>query len=64
MNTYHAFYKGSKIELEAKDMYAANIEAAKLFKTKPTERWKISVLLAAMGTGKDAVPYIHSTASI
>lgn len=45
MNGYVAFYKGKRIELEARSQYAAAIAAAKEFgvKAKP---WLVAVMLA------------------
>ena len=44
MRTYHAFYKGKKIELEAASQYEAQVKAAGIFKAKKS--WDVAVILA------------------
>jgi hypothetical protein len=46
MNTYHAFYKGKKIEIEAVSMYKAQIIAAVKFNAKKS--WQVAVVLFAI----------------
>jgi len=48
MNTYHAFYNGKKIELQAPTTYAAQQAAAKTFKAKKS--WQVSIVLVATAT--------------
>jgi len=47
MNTYHAFYKGKKIELTAETSYKAQQAAAVQFKAKKT--YDVTVVLVAVG---------------
>jgi len=55
MNTYHAFYKGKKIEVEAETSFAASRKAAGLFKAR--KAWEVTVVLVA----KNGEPVTHST---
>jgi hypothetical protein len=57
MNTYQAFYKGRELEVKAETSYAAQTEAAKLFKAK--KQYDVTVILAAKG---DGVPIVHNPA--
>lgn len=58
MNGYIAYYKGQKKEVFAETSYAAQAEAAKLFKAKKT--YDVTVLLVE----KDSVPVLTDTASL
>lgn len=58
MNTYHAFYRGKKLELKAETTYKAQQEAVKLFKAK--KAFEITIMLVAKGEE----PYTHSTTEI
>jgi hypothetical protein len=53
MNTYHAFYKGKKIELETETSYAAQVKAAEMFKAKKS--FEVDVILVA----KNGEPVTH-----
>jgi hypothetical protein len=53
MNTYHAFYKGKKIEIEAVTSLMAQLAAAAKFKAKKS--FDVTVVLVA----KDGVPVTH-----
>lgn len=46
MNTYHAFYKGKKIELEAESSYAAQKKAAEILKAKKS--YEVTIVLVAV----------------
>jgi hypothetical protein len=46
MNTYHAFYRGKQIELNAATSYAAQLAAAKQFKAKKS--YEVTVILVAL----------------
>ncbi len=54
MNTYHAFYKGKKIELKADTSLKAQTEAAKQFKAKKS--YDVSIVLVALS---DEKPIVH-----
>lgn len=56
MNTYAAFCKGKRIEVQAKTAYAAQQQAAEQF-GKRCKRWDVTVVLAEM----DGKPVTHST---
>lgn len=58
MNTYHAFYKGKKLELQADTSYAAQLKAAELFKAKKS--YDVTIVLVA----KEDKPVIHSTSEL
>ena len=45
MNTYHAFYKGKKIEVQAETAYKAQLKAAEVFKAKKS--YQVNVVLVA-----------------
>ena len=45
MNGYKAFYKGKSIEVYAKTPYAAQQEAAEVFKVKANKAYQIAVVL-------------------
>lgn len=53
MNTYHAFYKGKTIEIEAETSYKAQLAAASKFKAKKS--YEVTVVLVA----KEGVPVVH-----
>lgn len=57
---YIAFYQGKRIELHAASLYAAKLQAVKLFDVPKSKRGLISVMLKE----KNGQPVIHSTASI
>jgi hypothetical protein len=57
-NTYHAFYRGKKLELTAKTSFKAQTKAAATLKAKKS--YEVTVMLVAKGD----VPYTHSTAEI
>ena len=44
MNTYIAYYRGKQVKVEALSSYAAQIEAAKVFKAKKS--YEVTVILA------------------
>lgn len=46
MNTYHAFYKSKKIEVEAETSFAAQKKAAGIFKAR--KAWEVDVYLVAL----------------
>lgn len=52
--TYAAFYKGKRIELEAKTSLDAQEQAAKIFKAK--RRYEVTVILLA----RNGEPVTHS----
>ncbi len=54
MNTYHAFYKGKKIELQAETSYKAQQLAATQFKARKS--YEVTVMLVAKA---DGVPIVH-----
>lgn len=56
MNTYHAFFKGKKIEVKADTPYQAQQIAAKEFKAKKS--YDVAVVLVAVGDRE----IIHSPA--
>lgn len=58
MNTYIAFYKSKRIEVNAETSFQAQTEAAKQFKAK-----KQHEVMVALVT-KNGVPYVHSTSEI
>ena len=58
MNGYIAFYKGRKCEVHAETSYAAQLEAAKMFKAK--KRFEVTVVLSE----KDGQPVVHSGAEL
>ena len=49
---YSCFYNGKKIEVYAKSSFAAQQEAAKIFKVKENKRYLISVVLCELGGGE------------
>lgn len=53
MNTYVAFYRKRKVEVEAKTSYEAQIAAAVLLNAR--KRYEVTVVLAK----KDGVPVTH-----
>mgnify|MGYP003984027455 CR=1 FL=1 len=63
MNTYKAFYRGKKAEIQAESSYAAQQAAAAHFKAR--KEWEVTVMLLEVGTGTDqAREVVHSTAGI
>jgi hypothetical protein len=54
MNTYHAFYRGKKIEIEAETSYKAQRLASVILKAKKS--WEVTVILVA----KDGVEVVHT----
>jgi len=56
--TYHAFYKGKQIELEAKSMMDARNKAVPLLKANPKKAWEVTVVLV----GKNGKELTQSTA--
>ena len=46
MHTYHAFYRGKQIELEAETSFAAQEKAATLMKAKKS--YEVTVILVAL----------------
>jgi hypothetical protein len=46
MNTYHAFHKSKKIEVEAETSLAAQKLAAGIFKARKT--WEVDIYLVAL----------------
>ena len=58
MNTYHAFYKGKRIEITADTSYAAQLKAASIFKARRS--YDVNVVVVAI----EARPVIHSTAEL
>jgi len=56
--TYHAFWRGKKIELKANTSYEAQKKAAAILKVKKS--YEVTVVLV----GKGDEPVIHSTAEI
>lgn len=57
MNTYHAFFKGKEIELEAPPTsFAAQRDAAARFKAR--KPWEVTVVLVAL----EGAPMIHNSA--
>ena len=58
MNGYIAFWHGKKIEIFAASSYAAQVEAARIFKTKKS--YDVTVVLAE----KDGQTVTHNTAAI
>lgn len=59
MNTYIAFYNGKEIQIEAETKYKAQLAAAKAFKVKQGQEYKVSVELVALGTGENAKEVVH-----
>lgn len=53
MNTYHAFYKGQKLEVKADTTYAAQKLAAAQFKAKKS----FEVVTVLVGTAKGEVTH-------
>ena len=53
MNTYHAFYKGKQIELQAESSYKAQIKAAELMHAKKS--YEVTIVLVALADGKEVV---------
>lgn len=49
MNTYIAILRGKRIEVQAATSFAAQTEAARVFKLK-RNHWEISITLAAVGS--------------
>ena len=47
MNTYAAFYKGKRIEVEAETQYKAQTKAAEIFKAKKS--WQVNVAVMKIG---------------
>ena len=45
MNTYHAFYKGKKVEIQSDTSYHAQLKAADIFKAKKS--YDVTVVLVA-----------------
>lgn len=60
MNTYHAFYRGKKIELTADSSYDAQEKAAKLMKARKS--YEVAIMLAALGPMNET--YVHHPASL
>ncbi len=58
LNGYLAFYKRSKIEVYARDSYAAQIEAAKKLGVSKARQHHINVILCE----KEGKQVVHSTA--
>lgn len=56
--TYHAFYKGKQVELEAKSIIDARNKAILLLKANPKKAWEVNVVLV----GKNGKEITHSTA--
>lgn len=50
---YIAMYRGKKLEIRAESSYAAELEAARLFKTKKV--YMIDIYLCETGNGKKTV---------
>jgi len=53
LNTYHAFYRGRQIELQAETSHKAQLAAAAQFKAK--KAYQVSVVLV----GIDSKPVVH-----
>jgi len=53
MNTYHAFYKGKQIELQAETSYAAQRAAAITFNAK--KHWEVTVVLVGRADGSEVI---------
>jgi hypothetical protein len=53
MNTYHAFYNGKEIELQADSSYQAQQKAAGIFKAKKS--YQVTVVLMALEDNKEIV---------
>jgi hypothetical protein len=53
MNTYHAFYNGKEIELQADSIYQAQQKAAITFKAKKS--YQVTVVLVALEDNKEIV---------
>lgn len=47
MNTYHAFYRGKQIELQADTSYHAQLKAAVTFGAR--KKYEVTVVLVAVG---------------
>jgi hypothetical protein len=58
MNTYIAFFKGQRIEIEAESQYQAQQKAAQRFKARKS--YEVTTILAQI----DGKTVTHSTASI
>jgi hypothetical protein len=58
MNTYHAFYKGKKIEVKAATPYTAQVAASILLNAKKS--YQVAVVLVAVGDKQ----VVHSTAEV
>lgn len=56
MNTYVAFYKGKRLEVEAATSYEAQRKAAVRFQSEK-KPWQVAVMLAAI----EGQPVVHST---
>ena len=60
MNTYHAFFMGRTIELEAKDLWSARKRALEILRPKKSQEGYVAIVLVAVN-GK---PVEHDGASI
>lgn len=56
MNTYHAFFKGKEIELEAPTSFVAQRDAAARLKAR--KPWEVTVVLVALA----GAPVAHNSA--
>lgn len=56
---YRAFYKGKQLDVESENSYAAQTQAALLFRAKKT--YQVTVMLLADVEGK---PVVHSTVEL
>ena len=57
---YIAFYNGKRIEVNADSLYAAKVDAIRVFKVPKSKQHMVSVLLCESGDKQ----VIHSTASL
>ncbi len=60
MNGYVAFYNRQTKEIYAASLYAAKLEAIRLFKVRKSQEHMVSVVLAE----KEGQPVVHSTSSL
>jgi hypothetical protein len=53
MNTYHAWYRGKEMELQARSSLEAQTKAAAHFKAR--HDWDVTIMLVALASGKKVV---------
>jgi len=55
MNGYVAFYSGKRIEVRATSLYAAKLEAIRIFKVRKSQEHMVSVMLCERSDGSEVV---------